>query len=214
MSVFGRRAAALSRLDNGLGLPDSHRQIRDSRPPSLPVQEHGCTASPRVPAIGDVRDQRATHFLLGAAVRLALARRAETAEISWMRKRAGRTRCGIPHEGERGDVDADYCFAAIASKIAASTPAGTLSLSAQTRVVTDSGRMPEIWREQVLALPAAGCRLPGLGRHASRRSPSHSSMLIATPSACIRLVVERLVGVWRRAHSRCLGATWNVGSLL
>jgi hypothetical protein len=32
---------------------------------------------------------------------------------------------GIPHERERGDVDADCCFAAIASKIAASTPAGT-----------------------------------------------------------------------------------------
>ena len=32
---------------------------------------------------------------------------------------------GIPHEGERGDVGADCCFAAIASKIAASTPAGT-----------------------------------------------------------------------------------------
>ena len=33
----------------------------------------------------------------------------ESAGASWMRKRAaGRTRCGIPHEGERGDVDAGY----------------------------------------------------------------------------------------------------------
>jgi hypothetical protein len=38
----------------------------------------------------------------------------------------GRRRCGIPHDGER-NVGADYSVAAIASKIAASTPAGTLS---------------------------------------------------------------------------------------
>jgi hypothetical protein len=37
------------------------------------------------------------------------------------------------HEGEPGDVDADCCFAAIASKIAASTPASRLSLSARSR---------------------------------------------------------------------------------
>ena len=35
----------------------------------------------------------------------------EAARSSWMRQRAdGRTRCGIPHEGERGDVDAGYCL--------------------------------------------------------------------------------------------------------
>jgi hypothetical protein len=56
-----------------------------------------------------------------------------------MRKPAeGRTRCGIPHEGERGDVGADYCFAILAG-IAASTPAGTLSLSARCGTFVVSG---------------------------------------------------------------------------
>jgi hypothetical protein len=59
-----------------------------------------------------------------------------------MRKRAdGRTRCGIPHYGERGDVEAVYSFAVMASKIAASIPAGTLSLSALCRTIVAADEM-------------------------------------------------------------------------
>ena len=68
-------------------------------------------------------------------------------------------RCGISHEVERGDVDADYCFAAIASKIAANTPAGTLSLSARTRSASSG-------RPRTVVVEKQGCALSELARGA------------------------------------------------
>jgi hypothetical protein len=72
-----------------------------------------------------------------------------------------------PHEGEPRDVDADCCFAAIASKIAASTPASRLSLSAQRRASVTDGFRPASPALQGASACAAG--RPALVRLQVRR---------------------------------------------
>ena len=77
-----------------------------------------------------------------------------------MRKRAdGRTRCGTSHDGARGDADASYCVDAVAGGIAASTPVGTLSLSARRSEVPAMPEMLVAPAEQVsllLYFPSSG----------------------------------------------------------
>ena len=79
-----------------------------------------------------------------------------------------------PTTGERGDVDSDYCFAAIASKIAASTrPARSPNRRKPgPSRAAEGGLMPAAWREQVSG--AAGWRD---WRHARARFSADRSLI-------------------------------------